>query len=268
MWRIKRLLDPDDVLAPGVVLNHEPNAHLQGLKTIPTIEAVADACIECGFCESVCPSRDLTTTPRQRIVLRREMLRQPADSAVTDALLESYGYDAIDTCAGDSTCMIACPVGIDTGAMMRVSATYGTPPRGAQRCPDREGVAAAERSIRAALGVADHLSDRVLEDVTSAVREVVSPELIPDGLPRYPAREPTDASDRSGHRSRRLLRGMCQPDLRRPRQRRLAEGHRRSVTPCWTAGVDPDRRRGFLLRDHLALQGLRRGQCGDGQSDR
>jgi NAD(P)-dependent dehydrogenase (short-subunit alcohol dehydrogenase family) len=36
--------------------------------------------------ESVCPSRDLTTTPRQRIVLRREMLRQPAHSAVMDAL--------------------------------------------------------------------------------------------------------------------------------------------------------------------------------------
>ena len=31
----------------------------------------------------------------------------------------SYGYDAIDTCAGDSTCKIACPVGIDTGAMMK-----------------------------------------------------------------------------------------------------------------------------------------------------
>jgi D-lactate dehydrogenase len=187
MWRVKQLLDPDGVLAPGVVLNREPRAHLRGLKTIPTIEAVADACIECGFCESVCPSRDLTTTPRQRIVLRREMLRQPADSAVTDALLESYGHDAVDTCAGDSTCMIACPVGIDTGAMMkgfRHLRHSAREERNAARIA--KAFAVAERSIRAALGVADHLSDRVLEDVTSAVREVVSPELIPEWLPEIP----------------------------------------------------------------------------------
>jgi D-lactate dehydrogenase len=187
MWRVKRLLDPDNVLAPGVVLNHEPRAHLQGLKTIPTIEAVADACIECGFCESVCPSRDLTTTPRQRIVLRREMLRQPENSAVTDALLESYGYDAIDTCAGDSTCMIACPVGIDTGAMMkgfRHLRHSAREERNAARIA--KAFAAAESSVRAALAVADHLSDRVLDDITRAVRGVVSPELIPEWLGEIP----------------------------------------------------------------------------------
>lgn len=93
MWRVKRTLDPAGVLAPGVVLNRDTEAHLQGLKTIPTIEAVADPCIECGFCEPVCPSRDLTTTPRQRIVLRREMMRQPDGSAAMESLLESYGYD-------------------------------------------------------------------------------------------------------------------------------------------------------------------------------
>jgi D-lactate dehydrogenase len=200
MWRVKQLLDPDGVLAPGVVLNHEPRAHLHGLKTIPTIEAVADACIECGFCESVCPSRDLTTTPRQRIVLRREMLRQPTDSAVTDALLESYGHDAVDTCAGDSTCMIACPVGIDTGAMMkgfRHLRHSAREERNAARIA--KAFALAERSIRAALGVAAHLSDRVLEDVTAAVREVVSPELIPEWLPEIPgpARRRLPATDRA-----------------------------------------------------------------------
>ena len=191
MWRVKQLVDPDGVLAPGVVLNREPRAHLHGLKTIPTIEAVADPCIECGFCESVCPSRDLTTTPRQRIALRREMLRQPADSAVTDALLDSYGHDAVDTCAGDSTCMIACPVGIDTGAMMkgfRHQRHSAREERNAARIARAFGF--AESSIRAALAVADHVNDRVLENVTSTVRKVISPELIPQWLPEIPGPPP------------------------------------------------------------------------------
>lgn len=32
-------------------------------------------CIECGFCESNCPSKDLSMTPRQRITVYREMHR-------------------------------------------------------------------------------------------------------------------------------------------------------------------------------------------------
>ncbi len=77
MWRVKQLADPDGVLNPGVVLNRDPGVHLRNLKTTPAIEESATTCVECGFCEPVCPSRNLTTTPRQRIVLRREMARQP-----------------------------------------------------------------------------------------------------------------------------------------------------------------------------------------------
>ncbi|HEX3905814.1 MAG TPA: (Fe-S)-binding protein, partial [Polyangia bacterium] len=76
-------------------------------------------CVECGFCEPVCPSRDLTTTPRQRIVLRREIARQPNGSALQGALLEELGYEALDTCAADGSCQLACPVGIDTGALVK-----------------------------------------------------------------------------------------------------------------------------------------------------
>ena len=95
MWRIKRLADPDGILGPGVVLNRDDGVHLRNLKSTPEIEEVATKCIECGFCEPVCPSRNVTTTPRQRIALRREMARQPAGSPVAQALLEQYEYDGI-----------------------------------------------------------------------------------------------------------------------------------------------------------------------------
>ncbi len=140
MWRVKRLADPDGVLSPGVVLNRDPTAHLRDLKTTPPIEESATTCVECGFCEPVCPSRDLTTTPRQRIVLRREIARQPDGSPVQAALLEELGYEALDTCAADGSCQLACPVGIDTGALVKELR--------AERHTDRAG--------RAALATAKH----------------------------------------------------------------------------------------------------------------
>ncbi|HKQ59818.1 MAG TPA: FAD-binding and (Fe-S)-binding domain-containing protein [Candidatus Polarisedimenticolaceae bacterium] len=122
MRELKRLIDPDGLLNPGVILNEDPRAHLAHLKDLPEVEPEVDACIECGFCERMCPSRDLTLTPRQRIVVRREMAREAVrdPKSVRLAALESdYGYAALDTCATDGLCALACPVGIDTGALTK-----------------------------------------------------------------------------------------------------------------------------------------------------
>lgn len=191
MWRTKQVIDPAGVLAPRIVLDRDPRAHLRGLKTIPKVEAVADPCIECGFCEPTCPSEDLTTTPRQRIVLRREMMRQRDGSPVESGLLDAYGYDAVDTCAGDSTCKLACPVGIDTGAMMKSF-------RHRRHTPREERIAAltaknfraVEASARLAVAVADTVGDRVgdapLQAVTRLARKAVRPDLVPEWLPQIP----------------------------------------------------------------------------------
>ncbi|MFI8520241.1 FAD-binding and (Fe-S)-binding domain-containing protein [Streptomyces sp. NPDC085481] len=187
MWRTKEVIDPDGVLAPRIVLDRDPQAHLRGLKTIPTVEAIADPCIECGFCEPTCPSHDLTTTPRQRIVLRREMMRQADGSRVETSLLESYGYDAVDTCAGDSTCRLACPVGIDTGALMKAF-------RHERHSAREERIAAltarnfraVEASARLAAGAAERIGDRLLESVTGLARRAVRPDLVPEWLPQIP----------------------------------------------------------------------------------
>ena len=121
MWRLKRLADPEGVLSPDVLLSRDPGVHLRDLKTTPAIEewGGATTCVECGFCEPVCPSRNLTTTPRQRIVLRREMARQPEGSPVHRALLAELDTEALETCATDGSCQIACPLGIDTGKMVK-----------------------------------------------------------------------------------------------------------------------------------------------------
>jgi D-lactate dehydrogenase len=119
MWRVKRLADPDGVLAPGVLMNDDPAVHLQNLKTTPEVEESINTCVECGFCEPACPSADITTTPRQRIVLRREMARQPEGSRVAEVLWEEFDYDGDKTCAVDSTCVLACPLAIDTGKFIK-----------------------------------------------------------------------------------------------------------------------------------------------------
>jgi D-lactate dehydrogenase len=121
MWRIKELADPKGVLGPNIILTHDDQIHLKSLKSVPEIESVTSSaqCIECGFCEPVCPSRNITLTPRQRIVVRREMARQPDGSPVLQRLQQEYQYDGIETCAGDGTCSIPCPIGINTGALMR-----------------------------------------------------------------------------------------------------------------------------------------------------
>ncbi|WP_326592927.1 FAD-binding and (Fe-S)-binding domain-containing protein [Streptomyces sp. NBC_01294] len=191
MWRTKRLVDPDGVLAPRILLDRDPQAHLRGLKTIPQVEAVADPCIECGFCEPTCPSGDLTTTPRQRIVLRREMMRQQPGSPVLDGLLDAYGYDAVDTCAGDSTCRLACPVGIDTGALMKDfrHRRHGPREEAAATLAARR-FAAVEAAARLAVAAADTISrrvgDGVLAAVTGTARKAVRPDLVPEWLPQLP----------------------------------------------------------------------------------
>ncbi len=122
MKRLKALVDPEGLLNPGVILNPDPKAHLADLKTLPTVEPEVDTCIECGFCEPKCPSRELTLTPRQRIVLRREMTRlekSRTDPALLAALEATYPYSALDTCAVDGLCATACPVGIDTGQLTK-----------------------------------------------------------------------------------------------------------------------------------------------------
>jgi D-lactate dehydrogenase len=200
MWRVKELADPGGALSPGALLNRDATAHLRNFKTTPEIEEVATTCVECGFCEPVCPSRHLTTTPRQRIVIRREMARQPAGSPVQRTLLEQYEYDGVQTCAADGTCQIACPLGIDTGKLIK-GFRAEEHSEGAQRRAARIAGrwASVERTARGGLRVGA-VAAPVMRAGAGFARSLFSDELVPSWPrnmpPPAPARLP--ATSRTG----------------------------------------------------------------------
>ena len=120
MVSLKKLCDPTNLLNPGVLISENALIHIENLKINPTVDAEVDRCVECGYCEPVCPSRDLTMTPRQRIVIRRALAdaKNSGDEKLFVELTSRYDYDGVQTCAADSMCAVSCPVHIDTGALV------------------------------------------------------------------------------------------------------------------------------------------------------
>jgi D-lactate dehydrogenase len=121
MKQLKAAVDPKNLLNPGVIINDDKDVHIKNIKRLPTVEEEVDKCTECGYCEHKCPSRNLTTTPRRRIVIRRELkkMQQAGEKQDYKTLLDQYQYDGLDTCAVDGLCATACPVDINTGELVK-----------------------------------------------------------------------------------------------------------------------------------------------------
>ena len=202
------------------------------------------------------PVANVTTTPRQRIVLRREMARQPPGSPVRAALSEQYDYDGIETCAADGSCMTACPVAIDTGkpdqgaAPARAQPARRTRRRSSSRAatawpsvPPAPGAAAgaAGGAARAAARCRRPAPARLPRTQREGAAAVYLPSCLnrifgrPDGAPE-PVRQ---ACPRPWWRSRRGHSGRC--------------GFRRTSR--------------VLLRHALELEGLCRRSRRDGDPD-
>lgn len=132
MKEIKEIMDPKGILNPGVLINEDPTVHIKNLKPTPSIRESVDMCMECGFCESICVSEGLTLSPRQRITVYREIERLKQDGLEPHRLAELqklYKYAGLDTCATDGLCFIKCPLGIDTGKLVKELRHEGHSPR-------------------------------------------------------------------------------------------------------------------------------------------
>jgi len=196
MVQVKSLFDPQCVLNPGVVVGAPADAHLLHVKTTSPADSEIDSCVECGYCEPVCPSKDLTLTPRQRIALRRSEQAAAADGFDLPAS-PARDFELVETCATDGMCQTACPVLIDTGALVRRLRSDAVPPAAQQVAK----VAARHwggitRAVSSGLTLASHIPP-VAEAVTKALRAIAPAEVSPVWSRFLPA----------GGRSRAHLRG-------------------------------------------------------------
>ena len=192
MQRVKMIFDPEQLLNPGVILNTDPLVHLKNLKPLPSAHEKIDKCIECGFCEPNCVAAELTLTPRQRIVTYREIARLRSSGKephVLAQLLKSFRYAGNETCATDGLCAIACPVGIDTGKLIKAIRTeeIGAGQKNGIRVADRMAqVTGLMRSVLTFVAFFHRLlGTRIMQTVTKGIRWI-SFNILPQWNPWMP----------------------------------------------------------------------------------
>ncbi|GAB3795730.1 FAD-binding and (Fe-S)-binding domain-containing protein [Humibacter antri] len=202
MWDLKRLIDPGMLLNPGVLLTNDDETYLKHLKVAPTVEAEVDRCVECGYCEPVCPSKDITLTPRERIVMRRELqqARDAGDADLVDAIEREYQYEGVQTCAVDGMCQTACPVLINTGDLVRhLRAEANGRVEQTMWSATAKHWGATSRAGGAALSVAKAMPAVLPELATRVARSVLGADTVPQYSPELPGggtqRRPIHAAD-------------------------------------------------------------------------
>ncbi|MDE4967731.1 hypothetical protein, partial [Francisella tularensis] len=73
LWPIKNLFDKQNILNPDVKLTNDTSLHTKNLKELNSVDDQIDKCMEFGYCEPVCLSRNLSLTPLQRNTVARKI---------------------------------------------------------------------------------------------------------------------------------------------------------------------------------------------------
>ena len=223
------------------------------------------ACVECGFCEPVCPSRDLTLTPRQRIVLRREMVRQARARRSRRRCSTSTATTASTPAPSTAAARSPARSGSTPGALVKELRAAGHSPR-AERAAERAAGrwAKVERGARRGLAAGGAVAGRWPATAPSAAptelaRRGLGRELIPE-LGRADAAAGPGAAERSPRRcGGRLPARLHQPDLR-PRSCGRSGGRGRPARPDAPEAARPSRRqRPRCGRAHLGEGAWRSG---------
>ena len=191
MVGIKRAADPHNILNPGVIIaGDSAGEHLSHFKETPEVDPFFDRCVECGYCEPICPSKDLTLTPRTRIVALREIKAASSrgDNMLATQLQSAYEYAGTETCAVDGLCATSCPLGINTADIVRKqrrdeadqpwTGVWGT---AAKAWP------AVTQGAGLALSAAKLLPPKAVEGTTRALRAVLGKDKMPLWTPDLPA---------------------------------------------------------------------------------
>lgn len=191
MKKIKQLFDPKEILNPGVILNNDPAIHLKNLKPVQQSSEIPEKCTECGFCEQSCVSEGLTLTPRQRIVVHKEILTLRASGRkphIAAALSKAFKYEGEETCATDGLCATACPVKIDCGKLIKsIRAENASSKPAMMIATNMKAVtAAARKSLRAVSFFHSVLGTSIMKGISGGLR-TLSLNTIPAWNPYMPS---------------------------------------------------------------------------------
>ena len=197
MLRIKNIFDPRQLVNPGVIINPNPTIHLENLKALPATNEIVDKCMECGFCEPNCVSEGLTLSPRQRIVIAREISRLKATGESPELLTKlskRAQYYSDETCATDGLCALVCPLNIDTGKYIK-ELRYQNASESDKKIAARIGrnmsmVTSAARFGLNSVGVFQSiLGDSLMNGIATGVRKISG-----DTIPQWNKNMPRGAS--------------------------------------------------------------------------